>query len=353
MTSGDFVILGDILRPDNNLQFGSDHNIKWLSNIICNNLSGNFIIFDSEYFQKNFPAYFREIFSGQYASYGDIAAEWARYYDADFLPQNTRDLLDRIIHLKILCFETPPSILQYIDEKGGKYIDIKVSPIRFGRDLMLSFFSNDVEIQRKLKLFELPNWLLFEEAAICGKKISQKFPKFKLPTDSVVFLAQSSFDSTLISDGKLLRLTDHRELIESLVAGRRCFLVPHPNEPNSIGAAQFLDIFASAEIIHENTYNLMYHAEDLHFLTISSGSGTEAEILCSNRNNIVSFVSKQNMSLNGDRYRKLAHVAAAFWSSSFWNTILLPSESILELPDFMVEPDRLRNHIGERWSKTF
>jgi len=347
------ALMGDLLRPDQNLRFGGDHNVKWLGDIVTPALTLDVVKIDGHYIQKNFPDYFSSIFDKRYSSYQDIATEWAHFYDADLPPMETRDLLDRMMSRIIISFETPPSILRYIEKVGGTYVDIKVSPIRFGQDLLLSFFSNSQKIFNKLRQFGIPDNFLLTEAALLERRLSQLFPKFELPSGSAVFLAQSSFDSTLISGGKLVRISDNRELIESLIAGRQCFIIPHPNEPKSVGATQFLEQFPSAQVISHNTYNVMCHAKDLHFITISSGSGSEAEVLCSHRNNAVSFISQNNMSVKGERYGKFVHVAAAFWSPVFWQAILSPETPVFAPDNFLIEPDRLRNHIGERWSKTF
>lgn len=64
----------------------------------------------------------------------------------------------------LIAFELTKETREYFDSKHVKYIDFWMSPIRFYKDIMFSFFSNEKTIQEKLDKYKIEREKLTETA---------------------------------------------------------------------------------------------------------------------------------------------------------------------------------------------
>jgi hypothetical protein len=111
----------------------------------------------------------------------------------------------------IITYEASNTLRQYLDNVGITFIDLWVSPIRFYKDFMFSFYSNDKNIQKKLKNYMLKDKKLYKRATILKQQVSYLFDKsIKLKQNSALVIGQLLYDKSVLKGGKFLTLLDFK-----------------------------------------------------------------------------------------------------------------------------------------------
>lgn len=159
-----------------------------------------------------------------------------------------------------------------------KYINIRLSPIRFARDLMFVIETNLPK--RNIKNWSVSYEQLKFEAGLVKSKIRHDGKGLKI-TEGLIFLAQTHDDASIISsDNKFLTISNFELKIQKLSNTSKLYYKPHPYSlANSKKELYFLKkiLGYNPEIIKDNIYNLMAADNNLSFLGISSGALQEAE----------------------------------------------------------------------------
>lgn len=182
-------------------------------------------------------------------------------------------------------YEMPNWLKNLLDENNFQYIDIRLSPIRFARDLCFAINSNCQTIRKRLSAFEIPKEFFRIEASQIKASI---FHLRGRPTtyeyeNALIFVGQTNTDSSLLMSGtgELLRPTHFSEKLKSIRAKYETIhYLPHP-----YSGGRAVEELAELEILFQEkvglcnmpSYELLCEESRTGFVAISSGFLQEAK----------------------------------------------------------------------------
>lgn len=198
-----------------------------------------------------------------------------KYLDKDFL---------------VISYEMPEYLRNLISRVGAYYLDIRISPLRFATDLYVCIRTNDIELHKKLKKFEVPEEEIYLEASLVKASVRhlRRYSSRNLEyNNSLIFLGQTPDDASLI-DCRKRRFVTINDFIDKLQAileneenkARVLYYKPHPSAPQEhvIKEIEFLRNVLKKDIklCYENIYILLGSDDDCRFIGISSSALQEA-----------------------------------------------------------------------------
>lgn len=244
----------------------------------------------------------------------------------------------------VLSFEMPPWLESVLNERSVPFIDMRVSPLRFGRDLYIALRTSDEALQTNIARYRIAEEELRLEASYLAANVSMHQQRLvesdrSMPSldNALVFIGQAPYDASLIkADGKTIGFGDYRERIVALTRGRRLLYKPHP----------FALWFAEEEsqLLHEITGQHIEHCHLNAYQILSSKEDVELIGLCSGLLQEAPWFNKKSYSLhqaftpiaeaNGKACYQQVHFHR-WLSPGFWHGILTPERpapKLLEVP---------------------
>ena len=188
----------------------------------------------------------------------------------------------------VLSFEMPPWLAQLCNSAGIDFIDIRPSPLRFGRDLYIALKTNNLSLYQHISSHHvLPEELRLEAAELAASvrmhqqrlEESNRYP-FNLD-GSLIFIGQAPYDASLLSPGKAspLNCSDFANQLRQLAHGRRVLHKPHPFAVDHAQLEQdMLQHILQTEVrpCWQNAYQILSCHHDVVLAGISSGMLQEA-----------------------------------------------------------------------------
>lgn len=224
-------------------------------------------------------------------TFADGAAREARWIATyHHLPEGAVDYLFHYMparHL-LLSFEMPPWLAQACAERGVDFMDMRPSPLRFGRDLYVALRCSSEPLSRRIALHGVPDEELRLEAALLGANVrlhrarleTERGYRFEGLDGALVFVGQAPYDASLLApDGRSLRCTDYADALRALSRGRRLLHKPHPFAPafaQEERAALRRITGQAPETCQQNAYQILGGEDDVALAGISSGLLQEA-----------------------------------------------------------------------------
>lgn len=220
-----------------------------------------------------------------------------------------------INHDYLITYELSKNSREILEYLEIKYIDIWLSPIRFYKDTLFEFYSNDEKIKKELTKLSFDNKKLFKRA----KKIKTHCKLFlenpNLEKNSCLIIGQMNQDKSVMKDGKFLTLIDFMDRLEELsTKHNKLYLLKHPltkNEDFEYIKKKLASIRNLEILINVNTYHLLVMQEIKCVAGISSSVLIESEYF----NKKVELFYKPV--IDNDYVRIYKH----FFSSNFWQSI--------------------------------
>lgn len=283
-------------------------------------------------------------------------AKWAASYHN--LPDNAIDYLFNHLpegHM-LLSFELPPWLVQACVTRGVDFLDIRPSPLRFGRDLYVALRSSCPEMLQRISTHTILEEELRLEAAVLGANVrlhkgrlqSERGFVFEDLEDSLLFVGQAPYDASLLApDGKSLHVNDFADQLRELSRGRRLLHKSHPFAPDFAQqerAALRKITGQQPRPCLQNAYQILSSEEDISLVGIASGLLQEARWF----DKTVTVLYKPFVPLmvseapNGDTYQQV-HFHTLL-SPSFWHQVLNPKRPA---PRLAALPQLPHNHARE------
>lgn len=257
----------------------------------------------------------------------------------------------------LLTFEIPPWLEQACFQRGIDFIDIRLSPLRFARDLYIALRTSDSEIFQRISDHTVTQEEMRLEASLLGANLRMhqthqaiKRNFFSQNIDnSLIFIGQTKYDASLLSsNNNFLRCSEFADQLLTLIKGKRFFYKIHPLAGDfSIDEISALKKITghSPEICHQNAYQILSSREDIELAGISSGILQEAKwfdkiahILF--KPYVPLFDSSENENLK--KYQQ-THFQK-FISPAFWHQLLTPEKPT---PRLAALPNLHQNHARE------
>jgi len=294
------------------------------------------------------------------AESGDAA--WDRHHQR--IPAVAGDYLMRHVPeaTLILAMELPPWLRLLCEERDVPYIDLRVSPLRFARDLYVAMRTNDRSMFERMRPFAVPDDECRLEAATMAASIRchQRSLRVTGRHDfslgrSLVFIGQVATDAAVIAaDGTVLRCAMFADQLRALDDGRRLWYKPHPyagafaDEERAVLA----EIFGrDAETCMQNVYQILSSNEDVHLVALTSGVLQEA-----------AYFGKSAHSLHGpatpiaadeDAHEDGGYLQIRFedyLAPMFWHAVLAPQRPAPRVPRLpAMQPNQFREGLGLWW----
>jgi MoaA/NifB/PqqE/SkfB family radical SAM enzyme len=232
-------------------------------------------------------AHFRSLAGVCNGNADDADEHWADVYYR--FPTEAQDYL--FAHLPdktlVLSFEMPPWFRQAYIDRNISFIDIRVSPLRFGRDLYFALCCPDVKHFQRIHEHAVSEEELRLEASLLAANIRmhqrglQESGRYHFDLDSaLVFIGQLPHDASLLTPEGRLCYRDFADRIRTIAStGRQLLYKAHP----------FSGDFAEEErrtletitgrpvrICLQNAYQILSTEDDVEVIGISSGLLQEA-----------------------------------------------------------------------------
>lgn len=153
------------------------------------------------------------------------------------LAQNHSVSLDHLLDRSavVLGVELSPGFKQYLDEREVTYIDVRLSPLRFGSDLLLRVDSN--KFSDVLSSFSVSHSILVESA-----NAWKEYAIEKAGPHTILYL-QKKWDFALLTETGFVSDVDVLEAIEEARTNNESVLVvSHPFSKPSVEAVNFIRI---------------------------------------------------------------------------------------------------------------
>lgn len=217
----------------------------------------------------------------------------------------------------IIGFELSFETKKILNSLNIIYIDLWISPIRFHKDLMFEFFSNNMQIQKNLKQYQYKEKKLFKQAEILKKHTKHYMsPLHDIQKNSAVIVGQLFEDKAVMSKDKFLNLLDYyNEVLKLSEKYNTLYLLKHP----LMAEGDFKKIklkFEKIKNLHylqnTNTYELLIDQNIKCVAGISSSLLTEAKYFGKK----VLYFYKPVLDETYIRIYK------QFYKTSFWHKIL-------------------------------
>lgn len=197
--------------------------------------------------------------------------ERAINYLKEFIPKNAL----------IIGYEMPPWLSCALDEDHTAYVDIRISPERFARDLYFNIrtaLSNEA-----IKKFHASNDEVLLEAGLMKAALlhhaSTQSTSEKL-ANSVVIIGQTSNDASKVNNNAdIVTFADFAVEVAKYTKGRKIFYKPHPYDRNmaKTDTQQITEITGQKPIKWTTSaYRTLANFSDARILTLSSGVAQEA-----------------------------------------------------------------------------
>lgn len=211
-----------------------------------------------------------------------ISYKWPSWYYE--LPEILLPILDKYIdeNTLLIGFEIHPWLKKFSASRGVTYIDLRISPIRFARDLYIAADTNNSDIQKKLFDKQVNEDEFRLEASFLSASMGhiQRYDDIPEVEGAYIIIGQTGDDASLIaSDGKFQSLSNFQAEIREIVGNHPVYYNPHPmaHKNKKIDLSILNSIFSQkTKISHSNIYTLLGSKKNLKFLGLSSGSLQEA-----------------------------------------------------------------------------
>lgn len=275
------------------------------------------------------------------ATFRDLVAEkdsWAcSYYK---IPERARNYLLEYLPVcdLILSFEMPPWLIDLCVQENIPFLDMRVSPLRFGRDLYVALRTSEPSIYRRISALVVSVEELRLEASQLAASV--RLQKMRLEEerrydfslgDCLIFIGQAPYDASLLSpDTSSQSCWDYVEKIREIAQGRPLLHKSHPFATEfSRAEREALATITGQPVLpcNQNAYQILSSDEDVQLLGISSSLLQEAvwfeKVAHTLYRPFVPLATADIVELN--HYQQIHHHIAI--SPFFWHQILTPERT--------------------------
>ena len=209
-----------------------------------------------DFFDKEWNFYYHEI------------PEIAETYLVDNIPEDTL----------IIAYEIPLWLEKVCEKNKIDFIDIRISPIKFARDLYICIKTNNKKLSNRLVKYKVLDEEIRLEASLL-KAFGRYKPQTLVDNNSIVFVGQTPKDASLVNDKGEFITVEHLN-IDEVFKNKDIYYIAHPyaKEHAKIEFSKLKKYCNKIELLEDaNIYNLMSSHNDLEFISISSGVIQEAQ----------------------------------------------------------------------------
>jgi hypothetical protein len=267
---------------------------------------------------------------------------WARLFSAPEGEPVLATLLAPLAEFDlVLGWELPPNALRLLHAQGTRVVDIGIDPIRFAPDLFLRLRTNDPVLAQRLQAEATPDAGLASLAAECR---ATRPPDAQARPPSVVFVAQTELDASLVADAAIARVRPHLARLGARIGfGERLLLKPHPFGTPHTDLRTLHAAFPDSRVCDEAIYDLLTAPWVERIVTLSSSVAEEAVLFGKPVERLI--VPDNHPSRLAPAWSPPARIDARVSTRAFWARVLGETEP----DDTGTPPAPLRRGLPQRW----
>ncbi|SMF34657.1 hypothetical protein [Desulfovibrio gilichinskyi] len=347
------VFTMDVFRIDpnsSNLSLTPNkNNVKWLNRLLGDIYSsllggGHIMLFGDEHGTSSLRW---RVYSNADLPYSVEA--WARLYSVgQYQSIIEEEVLSSIENSLVVTFEASESLIEVFLANGIPYIDLAIHPVRFLDDYMFAVRTNVSEWSQRLFELQTPEHIFYDFAKVISAKAVRLSCFEAIPEGSVLFLAQTAVDSSLISDGVMV---DDDMIIEKLIKMGQVYPTVyykhHPYYTNS-KAARLVERSKNMAIADYNIYMALGSQAFPKVCSFSSGTLHEAKYFGLESEKILSSPNRFANELSPYSYVPIYRDALKY---EFWSYVMGDIKIFKEksLPDPFF--GAVKDSSGMKWGK--
>lgn len=178
----------------------------------------------------------------------------------------------------------PPWLLQLLEGVRRPYLDLRLSPLRFGTDLVMGLRTNDPAIHAAAHALAMTADEILAESNLMAARLRlarRTEGRLRLPNNPCIFVGQTEDDPALVgTDGRFARASDQGEILARLARTGPMMYLPHPK------AGDFARIEREAiertigqrvPLCEVDTYDLLACDDELMLLGLNAEALQEAQ----------------------------------------------------------------------------
>ncbi|WP_295953181.1 hypothetical protein [Rhodoferax sp.] len=131
----------------------------------------------------------------------------------------------------VLGFGLTPAMISLLERKAIPSLDFEVSPLRFGTNLFWSARTNHRGIRQALESIEIFDEFFWNEAASLSAALAWRGIRTVGEPQKTysIFIGQMPIDLSLVADGSICSINDHKDMIEDYFSDvDEVLFSPHP-----------------------------------------------------------------------------------------------------------------------------
>ncbi len=273
------------------------------------------------------------------------------------VPQAAADYLRRHLppNALVLSYEMPPWLQQVVQANGNDWLDLRMSPLRFGADLYMGLRTNSPALYAAAHAFSVSANEVAAEAALLAARLRYRL-RYEVTAGSLdqqcVYIGQTESDASLLGDdGRFVRADDHAQTLRKLAATGALLYKPHPMAGDFAARerATLERITGSKVLLCEvDTYELLAREENVMLVGLSSGVLQEAVWFGREAYALFRPISQPRFDAAHDAAGCLQIASHVFMSQPLWSALLgsAGQQPPLQLPP---RPNHLRELHNTWW----
>jgi len=273
------------------------------------------------------------------------------FFNVNDITKESKEYLKSVLSKSLFIgYEISDQTKEILNSIEVQFIDVWLHPIRFLDDVLFGFYSNNTEINNKLKEFnenQEKYYLYAQRLKVQSYKGISK-SKESLEIDSAVFAGQTLVDKAIYSNGKMLTVLDFKEKFEKLIEEYKVvYYIPHPFvKSGDEEIINYLNEFKNVKILKgkDSIYNVLSSNNIKKVVTISSSVALEAKYFGKE----IEYYFKPIIDIN----EKYSSVYQSFLYGYFWSEILsdITKTKKVKKIEFNDSKDKIRDSLSFYWS---
>jgi len=260
---------------------------------------------------------------------GDDVASWARGYNgipATAAAYLTRHLPPRAL---VLSYEMPPWLRKLLDASGHDWVDLRLSPLRFGSDLYLGLRTNNPQLYAAAHAHSVSAHEIAADAALLAAKLRYRLryePIAGALDEQCIYIGQTEADASLLTDdGRFVRAADYADTLRKLAEPGPLQYKPHPmaGEFAKVEQAELERITGKKVLLCEaDTYELLAREDKIILVGLASGVLQEAAWFGRDAYALFRPICEARFDAVPDMRGYLQIAAHQFMSQPLWSALL-------------------------------
>ena len=237
----------------------------------------------------------------------------------------------------VISFEMPPWLTKALTSSGIQFIDLCISPLRFGRDLYIAIRCSENHIFKSINPYSVTEEEIRLEASLLAANINMhrmgmiesRDYTFDDIDDALIYVGQAPSDASLLtSNQKTLRCSDFTDRLRELSTNKRLLYKSHPfSHEFGTEEREALESITGNNVsnCNLNAYQILSAQENVELIGISSGMLQEAKWFNKRAHTLFKpFVPlSDSQDVTSDTYQQIHFKTIS--APIFWQQILTPN----------------------------